>query len=125
MTTTTESKCALHTSFARLHQHGACKDGYQKLARHLGGVTKYGKNTPIALSAILETDSATDVRHETHRWYSQYAAGQNTFPPGLFRSIRRPHDGQGSFRTSSSNSRIPATRGSTDSCVSGLRTMRP
>ena len=43
----------LFTTFAKLHEHGACMEGYTKLARSLGGVNEYGKDTPISLDKIL------------------------------------------------------------------------
>ncbi len=42
----------LHTTFNKLHKYGACIDGYRKLAKYLGGVNKYGKDTPIPLDKI-------------------------------------------------------------------------
>ena len=42
----------LFTTFNKLHKNHACTEGYQKLARSLGGVNKYGKDTPISLDKI-------------------------------------------------------------------------
>ena len=47
----------LHTTFNLLHEHKACEQGYRKLAKALGGITKYGKNTPIPLWRIAETNN--------------------------------------------------------------------
>lgn len=49
------------TTFARLKEHGACTEGYKKLAKHLGGVATYGKHTPINLLTILESNGLTDT----------------------------------------------------------------
>jgi hypothetical protein len=51
----------LNTTFAKLHEHGACPKGYQKLARSLGGVTKYGKDTLIPLDKIIESNGLQDT----------------------------------------------------------------
>ena len=50
-----------YTTFAKLHGHGACTEGYQKLARSLGGVTKYGKDTLIPLDKIIESNGLQDT----------------------------------------------------------------
>ena len=51
----------LNTTFAKLHEHGACPEGYQKLARSLGGVNKYGKDTLIPLDKIIESNGLQDT----------------------------------------------------------------
>ena len=57
----------LHTTFNLLKLAGACGQkpgsglGYDKLATALGGVTQYGKNTPIPLARILETNDLDDA----------------------------------------------------------------
>ena len=50
----------LTTSFALLKKAGACTDRYTFLAKALGGITKYGKDTPIDLLTILETNGVND-----------------------------------------------------------------
>jgi hypothetical protein len=50
----------LTTTFDRLKKAGVCEDGYKKLAKSLGGVTKYGLNTPINLLHILESNGVDD-----------------------------------------------------------------
>ena len=50
----------LSTTFALLRQHDACEGGYRKLARHLGGIAAYGKDTPIPLLTILESNGLND-----------------------------------------------------------------
>ena len=49
------------TTFALLHQHDACNSGYRKLAKHLGGVIKYGRNKPIPLLTILDNNGLDDA----------------------------------------------------------------
>ena len=51
----------LNTTFAKLHKHGACPEGYQKLARSLGGINKYGKDTLIPLDKIIESNGLQDT----------------------------------------------------------------
>ena len=51
----------LNTTFAKLHEHHACTEGYQKLARSLGGINKYGKDTLIPLDKIIESNGLQDT----------------------------------------------------------------
>jgi hypothetical protein len=54
-------KRMLHTTFKLAHESGACTEGYRKLAKHLGGVNKYGKDTPIPLAVIIESNGLADA----------------------------------------------------------------
>ena len=49
------------TTFAKLHEAGACKGRYKHLARALGGITRYGRNTPITLAQIVEHNGLDDA----------------------------------------------------------------
>jgi len=51
----------LHTTFSKLHEAGACIGSYCKLAKHMGGIAKYGKDTPIPLSEILSVCGLDDA----------------------------------------------------------------
>ena len=57
----------LSTTFNLLKLTGACGQasgsgvGYDKLAVNLGGVTKYGKDTPISLVTVLDSNGLDDV----------------------------------------------------------------
>jgi hypothetical protein len=51
----------IYTTFSLLHQHGACESGYRKLAKHLGGVNSYGRDTPIALAVVLDSNGLDDA----------------------------------------------------------------
>ena len=51
----------LHTTFVKLHENNACTSGYRRLAESLGGVTKYGNDTPIPLSKIVESNGMDDA----------------------------------------------------------------
>ena len=56
----------LTTTFDKLKLAGACGQkvgcgkGYDKLAQYLGGASKYGKNTPINLLTILDSNGWDD-----------------------------------------------------------------
>jgi hypothetical protein len=50
----------LSTTFNKLKEYGACQSGYTKLAKHMGGIKKYGNNTPIDLITILESNGIED-----------------------------------------------------------------
>jgi hypothetical protein len=51
----------LHTTFTKLKENEACTEGYKKLAKSLGGVNKYGKNTPIPLVKIMDSNGLEDT----------------------------------------------------------------
>src|SRR3990167_6036467 len=51
----------LTTTFNLLREHSACKEGYEKLARHLTSVKAYGADTPILLTTILESNGLDDT----------------------------------------------------------------
>lgn len=63
-------KVEFTTTFAALKGKGACESGYKKLATALGGITNYGKETPINLMQILESNGVDDclwaLRAVTH-----------------------------------------------------------
>ncbi len=49
------------TSFKLLHEAGACKERYKYLAKKLGGVKQYGKDTPITICQILNICGLDDA----------------------------------------------------------------
>jgi hypothetical protein len=49
------------TTFTALRKAHACTEGYRKLAKHLGSVRKYGVNTPIPVSVVLESNGLDDA----------------------------------------------------------------
>ena len=51
----------LSTTFELLRASGACEEGYKKLAKHLGGVRKYGSKKEIPASVILESNGIADA----------------------------------------------------------------
>lgn len=51
----------LYTTFNLLREHGACESGYRKLAKALGGVNSYGRDTPIALAVVLDSNGLDDA----------------------------------------------------------------
>jgi len=48
------------TSFEKLKSNHACTERYRHLGKALGGITKYGRRTPINLLTILETNGVDD-----------------------------------------------------------------
>ena len=44
----------LHTTFRMAREAGACSSEYNKMAKALGGIKKYGRDTPIPLDRVLE-----------------------------------------------------------------------
>ena len=57
----TVTKVRLTTSFALLKKAHACADQYRHLAEALGGIDAYGKDTPIPLARIIDTNGITDA----------------------------------------------------------------
>ena len=51
----------LSTTFNLAHKANACTSGYKKLAEYLGGIEKYGKDTPIPLTTVLESNGLDDT----------------------------------------------------------------
>ena len=51
----------LTTTFRKLKEHIACDEGYKKLGKNLGGIRKYGKDTPIKLLQILDSNGLDDT----------------------------------------------------------------
>ena len=51
----------LSTSFALLHDANACEDRYRHLAQALGGITAYGRETPITLLQVLDANGLDDA----------------------------------------------------------------
>jgi len=51
----------LHTTFALAREAGACQGSYRAVAKALGGIPRYGRDTPIPLSRILEVSGLEDA----------------------------------------------------------------
>ena len=51
----------MHTTFKLLHYNNACTERYQHLAKKLGGITKYGRDTPITMTQILDANGLNDA----------------------------------------------------------------
>ena len=49
------------TTFEKLNAAGACAERYKHLARELGGIKKYGRDTPITLLQILDSNGMGDL----------------------------------------------------------------
>ena len=44
----------LHTTFARAKTAGACIESYRKMGKVLGGISKWGSDTPIPLDKVIK-----------------------------------------------------------------------
>jgi hypothetical protein len=51
----------LHTTFNLAHKSNACVESYRKMAKALGGLTKYGKDAPFGLDKVLEVCGLDDA----------------------------------------------------------------
>ena len=51
----------LHTTFRKAKDAKVCIASYYKMAKALGGVQKYGKDTPIPLDKVVEICGPTDA----------------------------------------------------------------
>ena len=51
----------IQTTFRKLHDAGACKERYRFLAKALGGIKAYGRDTPITLLQILDINGLDDA----------------------------------------------------------------
>jgi len=51
----------LHTTFDRLHKAGACTSSYKRLAKSLGGISRYGEDTPIPLEKVHDVCGLGDA----------------------------------------------------------------
>jgi len=49
------------TTLAEIRKHQPCKDGWIKLCKNLGGIRKYGKNTPVTFQQIYESNGYDDA----------------------------------------------------------------
>ena len=51
----------LHTTFRKAKEAKACIESYKKMAKAVGGIKKYGLDTPIPLDRILEVCGLNDT----------------------------------------------------------------
>ena len=51
----------LHTTFRKAKEAKACIESYKKMAKAVGGIKKYGLDTPIPLDKILEVCGLNDT----------------------------------------------------------------
>ena len=49
------------TTLNKIRDHSPCADGYKKLCKSLGGIRKYGKDTPITIRQIVESNGLDDA----------------------------------------------------------------
>lgn len=67
-------------TLAGIKAHSPCEDGYKKLCKNLRGVRKYGKDTPISIRQIYESNGYADTlwclrvtRKEVHYLWRHFA----------------------------------------------------
>jgi len=51
----------LTTTFRLAHEAGACISSYRKFAKHVGGIKRYGMDTPIFLAGIADVCGIDDA----------------------------------------------------------------
>jgi len=51
----------LNTTFAKAEANNACIKSYKKMGKELGGITKYGEDTPIPLDKVLDVCGLHDA----------------------------------------------------------------
>jgi len=51
----------INTTFRLAQKEGACISSYRKMAEYLGGIAKYGRDTPIPLDTVLEVCGLDDA----------------------------------------------------------------
>lgn len=51
----------IYTTLARIREHSPCEDGWKKLCKSLGGIRNYGKDTPVSLLQILDSNGLNDA----------------------------------------------------------------
>jgi len=56
----------LHTTFRKAKEARVCVESYRKMAKAVGGVRKYGMDTPIPLSKVLEVCGLDDALWALH-----------------------------------------------------------
>jgi len=64
---------AIYTTLKQIRSHSPCEDGYKKLVKSLGGVCKYGEDTPLTFKQIYESNGYDDtlwcMRAADEKWY--------------------------------------------------------
>ena len=50
------------TTLNRIRKAKPCKSGWKKLYTSLGGIKKYGKNTPITFQQIINSNGVDTVK---------------------------------------------------------------
>ena len=65
---------AIYTTLAQIRDHAPCEDGWKKLYKNLGGIRKYGKDTPVTFRQIYESNGYDDtlwcMRAVDPKWFS-------------------------------------------------------
>ncbi len=63
----------IYTTLKQIRAHSPCEDGYKKLCKYLGGIKKYGEDTPITFKQIYDSNGYADtiwcLRAVDEKWY--------------------------------------------------------
>ena len=63
----------IYTTLKQIRSHSLCEDGYKKLVKSLGGVRKYGEDTPLTFKQIYERNGYNDtlwcMRAVDEKWH--------------------------------------------------------
>jgi hypothetical protein len=51
----------LYVTFRKAKEAAACMESYRKMGKALGGIAKYGKDTPIPLTKVIEVCGLNDA----------------------------------------------------------------
>lgn len=51
----------LTITFRQAHEEGACPGSYRKMARHVGGIRRYGADTPLPIATVLDVLGLEDA----------------------------------------------------------------
>ena len=51
----------IYTTLKQIRAHSPCEDGYKKLCKYLGGIEKYGEDTPVTFKQIYDSNGYDDT----------------------------------------------------------------
>ena len=67
-------KDKVYTTLKQIRDHSPCQDGWRKLIKNLGGLKKYGEDTPLTFKQIYQSNGYEDTlwcMHAVDKKYSQ------------------------------------------------------
>ena len=63
----------IYTTLKQIRAHSPCEDGYKKLCKYLGGIEKYGEDTPVTFKQIYDSNGYDDtlwcLRTVDEKWF--------------------------------------------------------